>query len=191
VTGLWVPDCRPDGSYESVQCHALSGYCWCVDRSGHELFGTRVRGKRTCDKIKAGLTMCQKERQIAIGWTGVAAPGSFVPKCKSSGDYDTVQCHGSTGFCWCVDDDGNEIPATRVRGRPMCGLLAGLSQCQQERQRHMGVLGIAPPGRFVPACTSTGQYERVQCHSSTGYCWCVDKFGRELPNTRAKGRVTC
>jgi len=50
---------------------------------------------------------------------------------------------------------------------------------------------VAPPGRFVPTCTPKGDYERVQCHTSTGYCWCVDDYGRETPFTRAKGRVVC
>jgi hypothetical protein len=68
---------------------------------------------------------------------------------------------------------------------------AGLSRCQQERQRALGILGVAPPGRFVPACASTGEYQQVQCHQSTGYCWCVDEHGRESPNTRARGRVVC
>jgi hypothetical protein len=71
----------------------------------------------------AGLTICQKERQIAIGWTGIAAPGQFVPKCKTNGDYQLVQCHLSAGFCWCVGKDGNELPTTRTKGRPICALL--------------------------------------------------------------------
>jgi hypothetical protein len=55
VRGLWIPDCAPDGSYEPIQCHPASGYCWCVDRDGHELFGTRVKGKRTCKNISGEL----------------------------------------------------------------------------------------------------------------------------------------
>jgi hypothetical protein len=70
----------------------------------------------------AGLTICQKERQIAIGWTGIAAPGQFVPKCKINGAYELVQCRGSAEFCWCVDKDGNEMSGTRRRGKPICAL---------------------------------------------------------------------
>lgn len=69
-----------------------------------------------------GLTLCQKERQISLGWTGIAAPGQFVPKCKPNGDYEPVQCHGSTNFCWCVNKQGQEFPGTRARGRPECDL---------------------------------------------------------------------
>jgi len=76
-----------------------------------------------CCSFQAGLTRCQKERQIAVGWTGTAAPGQFVPKCKPTGEYDLVQCHASTGFCWCVNAQGQEMPGTRTRGRPVCAFL--------------------------------------------------------------------
>ena len=46
--GLLVVSCRPDGSFESIQCHDATGYCWCVDRNGNELAGTRQWGKPNC-----------------------------------------------------------------------------------------------------------------------------------------------
>lgn len=38
--------------------------------------------------------------------------GVFVPRCdKDNGElYKKLQCHGSTGFCWCVrEEDGESI----------------------------------------------------------------------------------
>jgi hypothetical protein len=46
--------------------------------------------------------------------------GAFIPKCESDGSYAKVQCHGSTGHCWCVDESGKERSGTRVRGTPDC-----------------------------------------------------------------------
>ena len=46
--------------------------------------------------------------------------GAFVPKCKENGEFEEKQCWGSTGYCWCVDEDGNEIPGTKIRGSPEC-----------------------------------------------------------------------
>lgn len=46
--------------------------------------------------------------------------GAFIPSCKMTGDYEEIQCHGSTGFCWCVDEFGNELPGTRIRGQLNC-----------------------------------------------------------------------
>lgn len=28
--------------------------------------------------------------------------GVHIPKCEVDGTYNVVQCHGSTGFCWCA-----------------------------------------------------------------------------------------
>ena len=40
--------CRPDGSYEDVQCNPNNEYCWCVDMNGREKAGTRTRGAIRC-----------------------------------------------------------------------------------------------------------------------------------------------
>ena len=29
--------------------------------------------------------------------------GAFVPQCEADGSFSQIQCHGSTGYCWCVD----------------------------------------------------------------------------------------
>ena len=67
--------------------------------------------------------MCQKERQAALGWRGIPAPGKFVPSCRPDGEYNVVQCHPSFGLCWCVDKNGIENQSTRTRGVPSCGLM--------------------------------------------------------------------
>lgn len=52
-------------------------------------------------------------------------------------------------------------------------------------------MGVAFPGRFVPLCNDKGLYQQSQCQQSTGYCWCVDSFGIEIPSTRRLGKVYC
>ncbi|XP_041866255.1 nidogen-1 isoform X2 [Melanotaenia boesemani] len=39
--GHYIPTCDENGEYESMQCHSGIGYCWCVDRNGQEIPGTR------------------------------------------------------------------------------------------------------------------------------------------------------
>ena len=39
--GAFIPQCSDDGYYLSSQCHSSSGHCWCVNREGVELDGTR------------------------------------------------------------------------------------------------------------------------------------------------------
>ncbi|MGD1539679.1 thyroglobulin type-1 repeat-containing protein, partial [Vibrio harveyi] len=55
---------------------------------------------------------CQLESQRQV------RPGYFKPECDDQGNYLPMQCWHSTGYCWCVDKEGNEIPDTRIRGRP-------------------------------------------------------------------------
>jgi hypothetical protein len=38
-------------------------------------------------------------------------------------------------------------------------------------------------GGYVPQCTPNGQFTPVQCHSSSGQCWCVDSNGRQITGT--------
>lgn len=47
-------------------------------------------------------------------------PGRYIPQCKADGSFEEVQCHPSTGYCWCVNTQGWEIKGTKVRGRPTC-----------------------------------------------------------------------
>ena len=49
--------------------------------------------------------------------------GEFIPQCEDDGSYSLMQCWGSTGYCWCVDEDGVEIPGTSLgpgEGIPNC-----------------------------------------------------------------------
>lgn len=41
---------------------------------------------------------------------------------------------------------------------------------------------------FIPKCEEDGSYSAVQCHKSSSLCWCVDKHGEELDNTRIRGK---
>ena len=42
--------------------------------------------------------------------------GSFVVSCEEDGSFKKRQCHGSTGYCWCVDEKtGEKIQGTETR----------------------------------------------------------------------------
>ena len=51
--------------------------------------------------------------------------GEFIPQCEDDGSYSPLQCWSSTGYCWCVDENGIEIPGT------ILGPGQGLPQCEQ------------------------------------------------------------
>ncbi|KAJ7356063.1 Nidogen-2 [Desmophyllum pertusum] len=116
LLGEFVPNCKSDGSFEPVQHH--ESYYWCVDVDGREMNGTRKRfQKPTCTaQLKSKLTLCQ----LQMLQSGEPMPSRYIPQCKKDGSFEEVQCHGSTGYCWCVDTRGTEIKETKVRGRPSC-----------------------------------------------------------------------
>ncbi|KAK1789311.1 hypothetical protein P4O66_015245 [Electrophorus voltai] len=59
-------------------------------------------------------------------------PGFYAPQCDEQGNYRPLQCWHSTGYCWCVDKDGNEIPGTLSRETRDCG---GEGRASVERNR--------------------------------------------------------
>ena len=64
------------------------------------------------------LTPCEQAQANATGLIG-----QFVPQCEEDGSYSSIQCWGSTGDCWCVDEYGIEIPGTTSspgQGMPDC-----------------------------------------------------------------------
>lgn len=48
---VFSPECNQDESFKPVQCHKSTGYCWCVDKRGNEIWGTRISGKPNCSEI--------------------------------------------------------------------------------------------------------------------------------------------
>ncbi|XP_004390129.1 testican-3 isoform X3 [Trichechus manatus latirostris] len=48
LLGLYIPLCDEDGYYKPTQCHGSVGQCWCVDRYGNEVTGSRTNGVADC-----------------------------------------------------------------------------------------------------------------------------------------------
>ena len=40
--------------------------------------------------------------------------GAFTPQCEQNGSYSRMQCWLSSRYCWCVDENGTEIPGTSI-----------------------------------------------------------------------------
>uniref|UniRef100_A0A8D0B1Y7 Nidogen 2 n=1 Tax=Sander lucioperca TaxID=283035 RepID=A0A8D0B1Y7_SANLU len=120
-------------------------------------------------------------------------PGAFIPQCDSDGRYQPLQCHGSTGHCWCVDSRGQERAGTRTPPGTQHEPERPKTHCEHHRDRVQTTSPEGYPivGAYLPQCDAEGQYLPRQCHGSTGhcwcttYCWCVDQDGREVPGTRS------
>ena len=49
--------------------------------------------------------------------------GCYIPQCTENCEWEPMQCWSSTGYCWCVDGNGNEIEGTSTpswQGFPDC-----------------------------------------------------------------------
>ena len=69
-----------------------------------------------------------------------------------------------------------------------------MSECELKRADAFSSknIGLQPVGRFIPRCEKDGNYSRIQCWASTGYCWCVDpRTGVEQELTRVRGTPDC
>ncbi|XP_060771186.1 CD74 molecule, major histocompatibility complex, class II invariant chain a isoform X2 [Neoarius graeffei] len=47
------------------------------------------------------------------------------------------------------------------------------------------------PGFYQPQCDEEGNFKPKQCWHSTGYCWCVDKNGKQIEGTLTRGPLDC
>ncbi|XP_029569971.1 nidogen-2 isoform X4 [Salmo trutta] len=199
--GAFVPQCDEQGQYRALQCHGSTGHCWCVDSRGQERAGTRTLPRTpptNCDgpdHTERPKTQCEHHRDSVQTTSpeGYSIVEGFVPQCDEQGQYRALQCHGSTGHCWCVDNRGQERAGTRNppgTGQPNCDEPdlpeRAKTHCEQHKD---SVQTISPEGYpilgvFVPECDEQGQYRALQCHGSTGHCWCVDSRGQERAGTR-------
>merc|ERR1712002_1323695 len=88
-----------------------------------------VRFSVLCLVFLASSTYCAKLSCAEIANLAPNIPGTYVPQCKEDGSYTAMQCHFSTGHCWCVDEkSGREHYGTKrgpSEGKPNC------SPCEQ------------------------------------------------------------
>uniref|UniRef100_I3K1N7 Nidogen 2 n=1 Tax=Oreochromis niloticus TaxID=8128 RepID=I3K1N7_ORENI len=195
IAGVYVPQCDAEGQYLPQQCHGSTGYCWCVDSRGEERAGTRTPPGAPpvdCDRPERAKTHCEHHRDSVKTTSADGYPivGVYKPQCDAKGQYLPQQCHGSTGYCWCVDSRGEERAGTRTPpGAPPVDCdrpERAKTHCEHHRDsvKTTGADGYPITGVYKPQCDAEGQYLPQQCHGSTGYCWCVDSRGEERAGTR-------
>ncbi|XP_042171184.1 thyroglobulin isoform X1 [Oncorhynchus tshawytscha] len=93
-SALYVPSCDDSGQYQEIQCQGSE--CWCADRQGQEVTGSRFNGQRPrCP------SRCERERAAAQKVKSGQAAGVevFMPKCEEDGSYVALQCLGKSCFC--------------------------------------------------------------------------------------------
>ena len=105
--------------------------------------------------LNFGQTPCQKEVNSTMGLIG-----EFIPQCEEDGSYANMQCWLSTGYCWCVDENGTEIIGTSLaswEGIPNCDNTQG---CVDDDDIMLNILGtfINDPGFGFFGCADIIPY---------------------------------
>ncbi|NXN28249.1 THYG protein, partial [Nycticryphes semicollaris] len=99
----------------------------------------------------------------------------------------TVQCSRNGLSCWCVDENGFEVPGSKQDRYP----ISCLSFCQLQKQRILVSRYInSSSTSYIPQCLDSGAFDAVQCDTELGQCWCVDPEGMEIYGTRQRGKPT-
>eukprot|EP00794_Sanderia_malayensis_P007117 gene7117-7921_t len=124
------------------------------------------------DAIESCQTVANKIRKSGL-------IGAYTPSCKPNGDYSALQCHSSTGVCWCADRFGKPVSEDKKK----------LTDCSNPCFKR--ILDNPPPTillqgvptslnieTFPPNCDANGFFAPKQCNTKN--CWCVNKMGQHL-----------
>ncbi|XP_060099091.1 thyroglobulin [Heteronotia binoei] len=109
----------------------------------------------------------------------------YVPQCLEDGQFRNVQCDNLQLSCWCVDENGVEVPGSKQTGSSV----ACLSFCQLQKQRILVSRYInSSATTYIPQCLDSGDFDSMQCDLDLQQCWCVDGEGMEIYGTRQRGK---
>uniref|UniRef100_A0A8B9L2A0 Nidogen 1 n=1 Tax=Astyanax mexicanus TaxID=7994 RepID=A0A8B9L2A0_ASTMX len=112
-----IDECQAARCHRDAVCYNTEGSFSCQCRPGFYGDGFTCTSESGREK-----TACEQHRESALAETSGGyyffrprpAVGQYAPTCDAYGEYEPTQCHGSTGHCWCVDRNGQEIPGTRT-----------------------------------------------------------------------------
>ncbi|XP_068401557.1 nidogen-2 isoform X3 [Eschrichtius robustus] len=188
-----VDECSENRCHPSATCSNTPGSFSCRCQPGY-----RGDGFQCTPDPASGLRPCESQQRDAQAQRTHPVAQLHIPQCDEQGHFLPLQCHGSTGFCWCVDPDGQEVPGTRTPPGsvpPRCGPQEPTQRprtvCERWRESLLEHYGGTPrDDQYVPQCDDLGYFMPLQCHGKSDFCWCVDQDGREVPGTRSQPGIT-
>ncbi|KAG8444530.1 hypothetical protein GDO86_009623 [Hymenochirus boettgeri] len=174
----------------TFRCECEDGYqfledgrtCVAVERPvNHCLTGTHtcdIADRARCIYTGGSSYVCA----CLSGFSGDGRSCEDVDECEASQCHPDAVCYNSPGSfsCHCR-------PGFRGNGFQCIPGEPEKTPCQLHQESILGSLsprGPRPVGQYVPQCDENGNYTPRQCHTGTGYCWCVDRDGNELTGTR-------
>ncbi|XP_030299638.1 SPARC-related modular calcium-binding protein 1 isoform X3 [Sparus aurata] len=202
---MFIPECNEDGTFAQVQCHTLTGYCWCVTSDGKPVSGSSVHNRTP---------VCSGNFREFMGTHAGTSGLSGSVTDKPPGPPNSGRKVSFRFFLTLNPDDGSKPTPTMETHVPPEGdeitaptlwikqlvykenkqnsstsrKQEKVPSCDQERQSALDEARQNPrEAIFIPDCGPGGLYKPVQCHQSTGYCWCVlVDTGRPIPGTSTR-----
>ncbi|XP_065822781.1 SPARC-related modular calcium-binding protein 1 isoform X10 [Labrus bergylta] len=203
---MFVPECNEDGTFAQVQCHTLTGYCWCVTGDGKPVSGSSVHNRTP---------VCSGNFREFMGTHAGTSGLSGSVTDRPPGPPNSGRKVSFRFFLTLNPDDGSKPTPTMETHVPPEGdaeitaptlwikqlgykenkqnssssrKQEKVPSCDQERQSALDEARQNPrEAIFIPDCGPGGLYKAVQCHQSTGYCWCVlVDTGRPIPGTSTR-----
>uniref|UniRef100_A0A669DSZ2 Nidogen 2 n=1 Tax=Oreochromis niloticus TaxID=8128 RepID=A0A669DSZ2_ORENI len=193
-----IDECSSSPCHINARCINGLGSFQCQCQLG--FFGNGFYCSQQEDQPERLKTHCEHHRDSVKTTSADGYPivGVYKPQCDAEGQYLPQQCHGSTGYCWCVDSRGEERAGTRTPpgappvdcDRPVTPTERPESMCERWRASLIEHYGGKPgPQQYVPQCEPDGEFSPVQCYGETNYCWCVDQNGHMVPGTKSDDAV--
>ena len=91
--------------------------------------------------------------------------GCYIPQCTENCEWEAMQCWGSTGYCWCVDENGIEIEGTSIPS------WEGFPDCEEHLEECFDFAGI----EFGPCTLVLGVgLLNDECSYVSGCDWTID-----------------
>ncbi|XP_043911728.1 SPARC-related modular calcium-binding protein 1-like isoform X2 [Protopterus annectens] len=183
---VYIPECNEDGSFVQVQCHKKIGYCWCVTAEGKPIIGTSVRNQTpNCTgtfPVRTSLQDPTSPSRVAFEFfSSLNAEEGVKPKPTPEVYLHSKAEDVTMPSFWITNLFSKDSKLIRTPKRPQ----DYSPSCQQNRQDAIEEAKAQPnEGAFIPECEADGRYKLVQCHQTTGYCFCVrEDTGRPIPGT--------
>uniref|UniRef100_A0A669C1B0 Nidogen 2 n=1 Tax=Oreochromis niloticus TaxID=8128 RepID=A0A669C1B0_ORENI len=105
----YIDECSSSPCHINARCINGLGSFQCQCQLG--FFGNGFYCSQQEERAK---THCEHHRDSVKTTSDDEYPIVYKPQCDAEGQYLPQQCHGSTGYCWCVDSRGEERAGTRT-----------------------------------------------------------------------------